>query len=59
MLLRAIQSPINVHCGQKAVLCNVNLYPTNAPNPFKSASCERTISVCCSHLNALYTHVEA
>jgi len=36
-----------------------NHYLPNAPNPFKSASSERTISVRCVHLNALYTHVEA
>jgi len=37
----------------------INLYPTNAPDPFKPASYERTISVRCGHLNALYSHVQA
>jgi len=37
----------------------INLYPPNAPNPFKSASSEHTKLVHCGYLNALYTHVEA
>jgi len=34
-----------------------NLYPANAPDPFKSASYERTKWVRCSHLNAPHNHV--
>jgi len=37
----------------------VNLYPTNAPDPFKSESYERTKWVRCSHLNAPHSHVQA
>jgi len=37
----------------------LNLYPTNAPDPFKSASEERTKWVHCGHLNAPYSHVQA
>jgi hypothetical protein len=36
-----------------------NLYPTNAPDRFKSASYECTKSVRCGHLNAPYSHVQA
>jgi len=36
-----------------------NLYPTNAPDPFNSASYERTIWVRCGHLNAPHIHVQA
>ena len=36
----------------------INLYPTNAPDPFKPALYERTISVRCGHLNAPYSHVQ-
>jgi len=36
-----------------------NLYPTNAPDPFKSASYERTKLVRCGHLNPLHSHVQA
>ena len=34
-----------------------NFYPTNAPNPFKSVSYERTKQVRCGHLNAPHTTV--
>jgi len=37
----------------------INLYPTNAPDPFKSASYECTKWVRCGHLNALHNHVRA
>jgi hypothetical protein len=37
----------------------LNLYPPNAPNPFKSASSKRTGMLRCGHLIAPYTHVEA
>jgi len=36
-----------------------NLYPTNAPDPFKSVSYERTKWVRCGHLNAPHSHVQA
>jgi len=35
----------------------LNPYPTNAPDPFKSASYERTKWVRCGHLNAPHSHV--
>jgi hypothetical protein len=38
---------------------DINLYRTNAPNPFKSASYQCNTSVRCGHLNTPYTHVEA
>ena len=37
----------------------VNLYPTNAPDPFKSASYESTKWVHYSHLNAPHSHIQA
>jgi len=39
--------------------CYFNLYPANAPYPFKSASYKRTKWVCCGHLNAPHSHVQA
>jgi len=38
---------------------DLNLYPTNAPDPFKSASYERTKWVRCGHFNAPHSHVQA
>jgi len=35
------------------------IYPTNATDPFKSASDERNKWVRYGHLNALYSHVQA
>jgi len=35
-----------------------NLYPMNAPDPFKSASYETTKWVRCGHLSALHSHVQ-
>jgi len=37
----------------------INFYPTNAPDPFKSASYELTKWVRCGHLNAQHSHVQA
>ena len=37
----------------------VNIYPTNAPDPFKSVSYERTKWVRCGHLDAPHSHVQA
>ena len=34
----------------------VNLYPTNAPDPFNPASYKCTIWVRCGHLNAPHSH---
>jgi len=45
--------------GSQQYCCCVNLYPMNAPDPFKSASYERTKWVRCGHLNALHSHVQA
>jgi len=36
-----------------------NLYLTNAPDPFKSVSYERTKWVRCGHLNAPHSHIQA
>ena len=37
---------------------HINLYLMNAPDPFKSATYERTKWVRCGHLNALHSHVQ-
>jgi hypothetical protein len=37
----------------------INLYPTNAPDPFKSESYERNKWVSCGHLNSPHSHVQA
>jgi len=41
------------------VSSSVNLYPTNTPDPFKSASDEHTKWVRCGHLNSPHSHVQA
>jgi len=38
---------------------NFYVYPTNAPDPFKSASYERTKWVRYGHLNPPHSHVHA
>jgi len=41
------------------IITIINFYPTNAPDPFKSATYERIKCVCCGHLNAPHSHVQA
>jgi len=41
------------------LLLQINLYPTNALDPFKSASYKCTKWVHCGHLNAPHSHVQS
>jgi len=44
--------------GNRKIWCMFNLFPMNAPDPFKSASYESTKWVPCGHLNVPHSHVQ-
>jgi len=49
--------PCHSQLGSDEKIHHFKLYPTNAPDPFKSVSYERSKWVRCGHLNAPHSHV--